>query len=156
MHKQSDDDIRPLGGSGKAHCLARETRDPGPQRPRFARDLRRVSLAWVGAGGGEVPHRGARIIGGIAGDPQGLQPRLQLSTHRVPAPTTHGGQGGSCPVIDGLPPPSSRLLRAHARPPLINCRFVSPPDNHVHIVRRQRVEERLVHRGERRLFFLTR
>src|SRR5262245_55506749 len=45
------------------------------------------------------------------------------------------------------------MLHKWLRHPGYHGRFFSPLDDHVHLVRVQRAEERLMHRGERRLFF---
>jgi len=156
IDEQPEDDVMQLDRFGKADRLAGQTLDTGPQRQMFALDLLRVLLAHVVLGLVKVTRVGAPIIGVIARDAKGREQHLQLQKHRVLAPPKDIRQHLSRMVIDRMPQPALRVLLPHVGPHLIDFRFVSPPDNHVHIVRRQRVEERLVHRGERRLFFLTR
>src|SRR6516165_9353338 len=56
-------------------------------------------------------------------------------------------------VIYGVPEPPRLSFLPNIGPHLIDFRFLNALDHHVHLVRMQRVEERSVHRGERRLFF---
>src|SRR5262249_50478802 len=55
--------------------------------------------------------------------------------------------------INRVPEPPRLAFLAHVGPHLIDFRVLNALDHHVHLVRRQGVEERLGHRGERRLFF---
>jgi hypothetical protein len=52
-----------------------------------------------------------------------------------------------------MPQPAGVALVPDKGPHLIDFGFIDPLDHHVHIVRLQCIEEWLIYRGERRLFF---
>jgi hypothetical protein len=65
------------------------------------------------------------------------------------------GQNVTAAVIHRVPEPAGLAFLAHVGPHLIDFRFLNALDHHVHLVRRQGVEPRVVHRGEYRLFFFN-
>ena len=155
IDKQPNHAVMHLGRSGKTDRLAGSTFDPGPQRQRLALDLLGVPLAWSVLVGSEMPSVRAPIIGGIAGDPTGLQQRLQLQERFVCAPASDLRQPLARLVIYRRPHPARRGLLLHLGPQLSALRFLRLLDQHVHLVRRQRVAERLGHRGARRALFFN-
>jgi hypothetical protein len=54
-----------------------------------------------------------------------------------------------------VPEPARLAFLAHVGPHLIDFRVLNSLDHHVHLVRMQDVEQRLVHRSEYRLFFFN-
>ena len=156
IHKQSDDDVMHLDRSGKADRLACETLEPGPQCQMLPLDFLRVPLARSMLVGVEMTRGRAPIIRIIAHDAQGLEQPFELQKHLVLTSATDLRQHLARVVIDRMPQPALRVLLSPIRPHRIDFRVVRPPDDHVHVARVQGVEERLVHRGERRFFFFTR
>jgi hypothetical protein len=94
----------------------------------------------------------APILGVIAGEPERLESRFALQNHLSWPSATDLRPHLACLVIDGRPQPARRGLLLHVGPPLIHCRCLSPLEHHVPLVGVPRVEERLMHGGERRLF----
>jgi hypothetical protein len=119
----------------------------------FALDLLRVPLARLVLVGIEMPCICAPIVGVIARDTKRLEQRFALQKHLILPPATDIRQHLACVVIDRMPQPALRGLLPHIGPHCIDFRFLNPLDHHVHIVRMSRVEEWLMHRAERRLFF---
>jgi hypothetical protein len=121
----------------------------------FALDLLRVPLAWLVLVGIEMQGVRAPIIGVIARDAKRLEQRFELQKHLILPPATDIRQHLACLVIDRMPQPARCGLLLHVGPHLIDFRFLNSLDHYVHLVRMQSVEERLVHRGEFRLFFFN-
>jgi len=121
----------------------------------FALDLLRVPLARLVLVGIEMPCICAPIIGVIARDAKRLEQSFELQKHLVLPPATDMRQRLARVVIDRMPQPALRILVPHIGPHLIDLRFLNPLDHHVHLIRMQRVEEWLGHRGERRLLFFN-
>jgi hypothetical protein len=121
----------------------------------FALDLLRVPLARVMLVGIEMPGIRTPIIGVIAFDAKRLEQRFELQKHLILPPTKDLRQHLARVVIDRLPQPALRGLLPHIGPHLIDFRFLSPLDHHIHLVRMHRVQERLVYRGKDRLFFFN-
>jgi hypothetical protein len=72
----------------------------------------------------------------------------------IPQGSSHAFNGQNASSVR-RPQPALRGLLLPVGLQRIDFRFLSPLEHHVHLVRRQRVEERLVHRGERRLFLFN-
>lgn len=85
--------------------------------------------------------------------PNGSSSALSFRNHFILPPAKDIRYHPSPIVIDRMPQPALVVLLPHIGPHLIDFCFINPLDDHVHIVRMQRVEEQLVYRGERRLFF---
>src|SRR6516165_7880008 len=119
----------------------------------FALNLRHVPLARMMRGGSEMSGVGAPIIGVIASDAKRLEQPFERQKYLILTSAKNIRQHLPRLVINRMPQSARRGLLLHAGPHLIDFGFIDPLDHHVHLVGRQRVEERLVHRGESRLFF---
>ena len=86
-------------------------------------------------------------------EPEGLQQRLELQKDFIFAAPKDVCQDVTAAVIKRMPEPARLAFLAHVCPPLIDFCFLHSLDHHVHLVRRQGIEQRLVHRDEYRLFF---
>jgi len=133
---------------GKANGAPYEPLDPGPQIAGFALDFLRVLLAhmmllWV-----DVPLVRALPIGVKAGKTKRFHQGLELQKDGILAPPQDIRQYGPTVMINGMPEPPRRFLLLHKRPHFIHLRFSGTTDEHVHIVRGQRIEQGFVHRGE--------
>jgi hypothetical protein len=80
---------------------------------------------------------------------------FELQKHLIFVTPQDVGQNVTAAVIHRVPEPARLAFLAHVGPPLIDFRFLNALDHHVHLVRMQGIEQRLVHRGEYRRFFFN-
>ena len=104
--------------------------------------------------GVEMTRVRAPILRGIAHEAKGLEQRFALQKHLILPPTKdicncrwlssrpsgRRRDRALCQhfprvMIDRMPQPALRVLLPHKGPHLIDFRFVSSPDHHVHLVR---------------------
>jgi hypothetical protein len=119
----------------------------------FALELLRVSLAGMVLVELEMPGVCAPLSGIIARDAKRLEQPFELHKHVVLTPAKNIRQDFTRVVIDRMPQPALFLLLPHIGPHLIDVRLINALDHHGYIIRMQYVEERLVRRDERSLFF---
>jgi len=155
IDKQSHDDIRHLGRAGKANRLTHEACDPGAQRQVLALDLLRVALARLVRIRSEMTRVRAPRVCIIPRDAKRFSQRLEFEKHFIFAAPQDIREDVTTAVIDRVPEPPRFALLAHVGPPLIDFRVLNALDHHVPFARVQRIEERSVPRGERRLFFFN-
>src|SRR6266545_3873370 len=86
----------------------------------LALDFLCVAFAWAMHVGVEVTRVGSPIIGVVAGQPEGLQQRLELQKDVVFAATKDVGQDLAYVVIDGMPEPPWVAFVPDKRPHLIH------------------------------------
>jgi len=112
--------------------------------------LLRVPLARLVFVGIEMPGICTPRIGVRAVAAKRLEPRLELQ-NPLSLPSAKNIRHHLARVVsDRLPQPPRRGLLPHVGPHLLDCRFLSPLDPHIHLVRRPRVEPWLVYRGKQR------
>src|SRR2546427_2500602 len=97
----------------------------------------------------------APIVRRIPRDAKRFQQSLELEKHLIFAAPQDVRQYLTTAVIYRVPEPPRLAFLAHVGLHLIDFCFLRSLDHHVHLVRMQRVEQRSVHRGERRLFFFN-
>jgi hypothetical protein len=121
----------------------------------FPLDLLRISLARTVLVRIEMPCLRAPIIGVIARAAKWREQRFEVQQPLILPPAKDIRQPLACPVIDGMPQPARRGLLPHIGPHCIDFRFLPSLDHHIDLGRTQRLAQRLVHCGERRLFFFN-
>src|SRR4029450_2082001 len=92
----------------------------------LALDFLGVAFAWAMHLGVQMPGVGAPIIGVVAGEPEGLQQRLELQKDLVCAAPKDVGQDLAGVVIDGMPEPAGVAFVPDKRPHLIHLRLRFP------------------------------
>src|SRR5215813_12415151 len=92
----------------------------------LALDFLGVAFAWTMHVGVQMPSVGAPIIGGVAGQPEGLQQRFELQKDLVFAAPKDRGQNLASVVIDGMPEPTRVAFVPDKRPHLIHLRLRFP------------------------------
>gem|GEM_PF-2293942 len=145
IDKQANDDIRHLGRAGKANRLTHEACDPGPQREVLALDLLRVALARLVRIRSEMTRVRAPRVRRILRNAKRFQQAFEFQKHLIFATPKDVGQDLTAAVINRVPEPPRLSFPTYVGPPLIDFRFGSPLDHHVHLVRMQHVEQRSGH-----------
>jgi hypothetical protein len=123
-----------LHGLGKTDRLAGESFHPGPQGQMFALDLLRVPRARVGLLGLDVSRVRAPMIRLRAGDAKRLQQGVELYKPLGLATPTPVGHDLATMGIDHMPPPARGFFPLHAGPHCIPFRFLSHPQDHLHLL----------------------
>ena len=144
-----------LGRAGKADRLTHEAFDPGAQREVLPLYFLRVALARLVCIRIEMTRVRTPIVRIIPRDAKRFQQSLELQKHLIFAAPQDLCQYLTTAVVYRVPEPPRLSFLAHVGPHLIDFRFLSSLDHHVHLVRMQRAEQQSVHRGERRLFFFN-
>jgi hypothetical protein len=129
--------------------------DPGAQHQVLTLYCLRVALARLVCIRIEMTRESAPIVRIISRNAKRFQQGFALQKHLICAAPKDVRQDLTTAVINGMPEPPRCFFLAYVGPHLIDFRFLSSLDHHVSLVRMQRVEQRLVHRGECRLFFFN-
>jgi hypothetical protein len=153
IDKPSNDEVMQLGRAGTAHRLTHEALDPGAQCQVLALDLLRGALARLVLLRIELTRVRAPRVCIIPRDAQRFSQRLAFEQYFIFAAPQDIREDVTTALIARVPEPPRLALLAHVGPHRIDFRVLNALDHHVHLVRRQRVEERSVHCGQRRLFF---
>ena len=153
IDKQPDDDVMHLGRAGRADRLAHQAFVSGAQRQVLPLNVLRVALAWLVRIRLEMTRVRAPIVCIIPRDAKRFQQGFAFQKHLIFAAPKDVRQDVTTAVINRVSEPPRLTFLAHVGPHLVDFRFLSLLDHHVHVVRMQPVEEQLVHCGECRLFF---
>ena len=110
-----------------------------------ARDVLCVAFAWAMHVGVQMPGVGAPMIGGVAGQPEGLEQCFEPQKDFVCAATQDVGQDLACVVSNGMLQPAQVAFVPDTRPPLIHLRFTRALQVPGHLGGVQRAQQRGVH-----------
>ena len=138
-----------LDGLGKTDRLTGEPFNPGPQRQMFPLNLLRVAftrLVLIYLYMARVSAPRVRII---FCDSKGLQQRFELQKDFVLATPKHVRQDLATAVINRMPQPSRGFFPLHEGPHCVDFRFLSDPNDYLHLIRIQQSEQMLVDTAQR-------
>lgn len=132
----------------EADRLADQAFNARPYGQMLALDLLRIAFAWAGLVGVQMPGVGPRIIGVVAGEPEGLEQRFKLHQDVIFAATEDVGQDLAGVMIDGMPQPARVVFAPDKRSHLIHLCLRFTRTLHVpgDLGRVQRAQHRGVHR----------